>query len=583
MINLFKPIKTTSEKLVTIQRKAGQLIFVTDKKRLYIDIPSAEGGRLMVSADSFIDVSCTDGKTLNFTKADGTTLSAAITVDNSLLANSTNAVQNKVVKAKIDEVLKLISDNTAAIETANNEIIKTNQALSTLETTKVANALADILVLQGQFVDLTAKDTALTTEDERLAELISQNAGNISKHEQAILSIEDSISDLEAEDARLDGLITKNTTNISKNTGNISTNTTDITNLKSKVSSAEGKISNLESADAGIKSRLDNVETTLTGITNVKTYVDDSVASAKTTAATDAQNKANEAEINAKSHATNLNTAMSTRVGAIEDVQDDHTGRLETIELFFAASATGGQEVVDTLKEIQDYLDSPGNSVADLLSSIQENKNRIEEVNSTLTDNITTLQAEDVTINASIGELEAEVATKATAKSVSDLTIVVSGVQEDVADLTSRVSVVEGVASGNTNSINTLRGDLTTLDGIVENQGQLLNTINNDYLKAADKNSLQNQINSLNSNTIKNVSLNGKTLTVTPTTGSAQVFTTQDTTYNPATTTSDGLMSAADKKKLNSLGESKKIIFISAQGYADLGTNIESNAIYFIN
>ena len=42
-------------------------------------------------------------------------------------------------------------------------------------------------------------------------------------------------------------------------------------------------------------------------------------------------------------------------------------------------------------------------------------------------------------------------------------------------------------------------------------------------------------------------------------------------------------MSAADKVKLNSLGESKKIIFISAQGYADLGTNIESNAIYFIN
>ena len=56
MVNLFKPIKTTSEKLVTISKKAGQLIFVTDKKRLYIDISSADNGRLLVSADSFIDV-----------------------------------------------------------------------------------------------------------------------------------------------------------------------------------------------------------------------------------------------------------------------------------------------------------------------------------------------------------------------------------------------------------------------------------------------------------------------------------------------------------------------------------------------
>ena len=179
MVNLFRPIKTTSEKLVSIQRKAGQLIFVTDKKRLYIDISSAENGRLLVSADSFIDVSCDDGKTLTFEKADGTSASASIAVDDKLLADSTNTVQNKVNHAKIAEVHNLISANTGAIEAVNGRVDSTNTALSTLETNKVDVAIADIRTLNGQFVDLTAKDTELALEDARLAGLIGANANAI--------------------------------------------------------------------------------------------------------------------------------------------------------------------------------------------------------------------------------------------------------------------------------------------------------------------------------------------------------------------------------------------------------------------
>ena len=157
MVNLFRPIKTTSEKLGTISRQAGQLIFVTDKKRLYIDISSADTGRLLVSADSFIDVSCDDGKTLTFVKADGTSASASIAVDDKLLADSTNAVQNKVIHAKIAEVLNLISANTGAIEAVNGRVDSTNTALSTLETNKVDVAIADTPEPGKLILDVEAK------------------------------------------------------------------------------------------------------------------------------------------------------------------------------------------------------------------------------------------------------------------------------------------------------------------------------------------------------------------------------------------------------------------------------------------
>ena len=205
MLNIFKPIKTTNEKLVTISKKAGQLIFVTDKKRLYIDISSADTGRIMVSADSFIDVSCNDGKTLTFVKADGSSMSASIAVDNSLLANSTNAVQNKVVKAKIDEVLTLISNNTTAV---NTRVDSTNTDLAT-EKTKIAKALADILVLQTDVSDLKEKDKELKQNYSNLDKKVTQNQTDIQINKDAILALQQADTKLNAKDTALEKTITQ--------------------------------------------------------------------------------------------------------------------------------------------------------------------------------------------------------------------------------------------------------------------------------------------------------------------------------------------------------------------------------------
>ena len=58
----------------------------------------------------------------------------------------------------------------------------------------------------------------------------------------------------------------------------------------------------------------------------------------------------------------------------------------------------------------------------------------------------------------------------------------------------------------------------------------------------------------LEEDTIKSLSISGKKITVTPGSGDPYTLTTQDTTYTNATTTKNGLMSAADKIKLNDTG-----------------------------
>lgn len=155
-LNLFKPYRTTQDSLSKIPYKAGQLIFTTDTKRIYIDISDVASGRLLVSADSFINVTLgTDKRKLTFTKADGTAeeVTIVIDIDNELDEYSMNPIQNAAVASKINEILELIADDKE---------------------------------------DLQNKYNALDL-------LIEQNAGNISKHDQAIEGINSSIEELQSD------------------------------------------------------------------------------------------------------------------------------------------------------------------------------------------------------------------------------------------------------------------------------------------------------------------------------------------------------------------------------------------------
>lgn len=85
----------------------------------------------------------------------------------------------------------------------------------------------------------------------------------------------------------------------------------------------------LEGADEVLAGRLDALEGKFTGEGSVEDMIADAQAAAEATAAADATSKANAAEAAAKGHADSLNTAMNTRVEALEAIDHDHSNKAE--------------------------------------------------------------------------------------------------------------------------------------------------------------------------------------------------------------------------------------------------------------
>ena len=98
--------------------------------------------------------------------------------------------------------------------------------------------------------------------------------------------------------------------------------------------------------------------------------------------------------------------------------------------------------------------------------------------------------------------------------------------------------------------------DLTAIAGLTGTKGLLKKT--GDGLWSLDTNTYLTSHQSLANystlaNTIKSLSISGKTITYTKGDGNTGTLTTQDTTYSNATTSAAGLMSATDKTNLNTL------------------------------
>ena len=94
---LFKPVKTTNTRLSSLSIKEGQLILVTDTKKLYFDISSSQ--RILVSGDSVVSFSVS-GSTVTFTRADGTTGTFTIDAGASYTAGAGIDITNDVISNK---------------------------------------------------------------------------------------------------------------------------------------------------------------------------------------------------------------------------------------------------------------------------------------------------------------------------------------------------------------------------------------------------------------------------------------------------------------------------------------------------
>ena len=70
---------------------------------------------------------------------------------------------------------------------------------------------------------------------------------------------------------------------------------------------------------------------------------------------------------------------------------------------------------------------------------------------------------------------------------------------------------------------------------------------------------IQKYLNDLKANCVTSLSVSGKTITYTKAGGGTGTITTQDTTYSAATTSKAGLMSAADKTKLDGIASGAQV------------------------
>ena len=157
--NVFKPYKTTQANLSKIAYKAGQLIFTTDTKRIYIDISNSTSGRLLVSADTVIDVNLgADKRTLTFTKADGSTIqhTIVIDIDSTLDKSSINPVQNSAVATAIAQLQSAINGNKENIGKNLTSIGKISDDLN-IEKGKITTAQTNISNLQTAVSNLQKK------------------------------------------------------------------------------------------------------------------------------------------------------------------------------------------------------------------------------------------------------------------------------------------------------------------------------------------------------------------------------------------------------------------------------------------
>lgn len=101
-------------------------------------------------------------------------------------------------------------------------------------------------------------------------------------------------------------------------------------NAKADASALTSAVQALEGADAGQVSRIEALEAKFgTGEGNVDSKIATAKQEAIDAAAGDATSKANAAEAAAKGHADSLNTAMNTRVEALEAIDHSHSNKTE--------------------------------------------------------------------------------------------------------------------------------------------------------------------------------------------------------------------------------------------------------------
>ena len=301
-------------------------------------------------------------------------ISAINNTETGILAQAKADAKGKAdaVQANVDALSEKVGEvpegYTDVIDVSNKKTsgIATSDNLAAL-TTRVGEAEKDIATLETKDIELVAKDAelegAIATEKSRAEGIeaglrtdVDAIKGDylkaadkealqtqITKNANAITTLTDGV-----DPDKVDG-VKDLVTYVEEHGTEVTGIKTDISNLQKDMTQVQSDIDGVEAAvitkaeqtaltaeitarieaDTALSARVTAVE----GLVGEGGSVDEKISTAKgeaiSAAAADATTKANAAEVNATKHADDLNTAMDTRVKAVEADKHTHTNKVE--------------------------------------------------------------------------------------------------------------------------------------------------------------------------------------------------------------------------------------------------------------
>ena len=228
----------------------------------------------------------------------------------------------------------------------------------------------------------------------------------------------------------------------------------------------------------------------LVGDTPVATQISTQIANLKLSETYDAKGAAAAAETAAKSHADGLNTAMNTRVEALEAIDHDHSNKT-VLDGITAEKVSAWDAAEQNAKDHADDLDEAMDA-------------RVQALEAKFGDGEGNVEA----------QIEAAVAAEAKLRDDADkeLAADIKAITDDYLTSVEEKALQDQITAN--------AGDIAALQGLVGDKkvseaiaaeakaredadtalGNRVKAIEDDYLKAADKEALQNQINTIMSN-----------------------------------------------------------------------------------
>ena len=471
--NYFRPYRMSKSQLANFPCKAGQLIFTTDTKRLYIDVTSTASGRLEVSADAIVNADLgTDKRTLTFTKADGSSFSHTIVVDidGELDTQSINPIQNSAVAIAIEALNLAIAQNSENIGINLNSINGINDSLN-IEKGKISTAQTNILNIFEAIQELQNKDGLLEDEIEKNANDIAENLKAIQANSNSISSLETAVDNLGKKDTELQNSIKNTNDELSSFQNTTNNNFITVNSDISKIVSGTTTVKNAENAlyansaitDGNNKNIADTYETKANANSNVstlKTYAENQAAAALESAKSDASSQVSTHNTSTAAHndIRSLIEELSNQVNNFLDIDDADR---------------------DQLSEVLELIDNNKGT----LESLTTNKVNVSDIADDLITPVATkvLSAnQGVVLSQDISNLSAIVETKAT---IQDLNNHVNntgnphqvtkeqvglGNADDTADIDKPVSTAQAIAINEAKSVGELAQ--TNLDIHIEDK-----------------------------------------------------------------------------------------------------------------